>query len=180
MTGAGELTSGPPYPASCTWSRARPELQPAPRPILGRKLGHQQESKVVRAPSSWEAGPLLSTRNRRGGRNVGVCPASLLRTSATEQNQQPDSEQGHGELCRGRFSLSLREPLHCASATKQPVLESREPAAGTCMCVCSPPSAERKWLFLRLFFVSWMEGVANCNKSGPGHSSQTLTGCVSC
>lgn len=111
---------------------------------------------------------------------MGVCPASLLRTSATEQNQQPDSEQGRGELCQERFSFSPREPLRCASATKQPVLESREPAAGTCMCVCSPPSAERKWLFLRLFFVSWMEGVANCNKSGPGHSSQTLTGCVSC
>lgn len=73
-TGPGEPLTALPYPPSCTWSKARPVLKPvAMRPILGRKREHQQESRVVSVPSSWDpeareavsTAPLLACSSRK-------------------------------------------------------------------------------------------------------------------
>lgn len=141
----------------------------SPRPIPGRNLGprpHQRESRVVSGPSSLEQWP---------GR---LCPQCLLPT-ATENKVTQDARTAWESA--GSHSLDClleparREEQGCGSSVglasllpspswylchEWQLLESRMPAARKCVYarVCELPfpclSAERKWLFLRLFLVS--------------------------
>ena len=89
----GRPPRGPPYPPSCTWSRARPELKPSELPIPGRKQGHQRESRVVSAPSSWEEEEVKRTEiTGEAGSNAG-CLGLTLRTSAERGSEQGRWEQ---------------------------------------------------------------------------------------
>lgn len=144
--GARAPASRAPYPASCTWSSARPAPRPGP-PIPGGTQRQQREPRVLSAPSSWGA-EAAASRNPQAG-EAGERGAGRSRDQSGAGVEPGGREQQAAglspcrRLCRraagpGEQTAEEARVCECASRLRLPRL-----------------SAGRKWLFLRLFLESW-------------------------